>query len=46
MRLNLPNLASEIESLKARVSALEVEEAKEETKETIRLGTKRERKKE
>jgi len=41
MRLNLANLAEEIENLKARVANLEAEEAREEKEGTIRPGTKR-----
>ena len=41
MRLNLDNLAQEIESLKARVTKLEAEEAREAKEGTIRPGTKR-----
>jgi len=44
MRLNLANLAEEINSLKVRVAKLEAEEKREAKEGTIRQGTKRGRK--
>ena len=41
MRLNLSNIAEEIESLKVRVAKLEAEEARESKEGTIRPGVKR-----